>query len=281
MTSEKDIEQLDDFLTNRLSAEDRAAFEQKLAADPELMQEFRIQSQVIEGLKEVRRMELKQLLKNTPVPPAIDSSVTLFTRWLPWVGAAVVVVMVGYFWFSTKEEPVPTSSVEQIIHPGEPAAQPENSSRESSAPAEVETEKEGSKPVVKSTQKTEPTSPNVKVEVYDPTLEEQTETTQPALEEVISATSESVTRSALAVEVIEHKKYSNHYQFKDGKLILYGSFEKDLYEILEFISEDKRSAFLYYKTAYYGLDLSQREPVKLNPINDVALLKKLKAYRER
>ena len=76
----------------------------------------------------------------------------------------------------------------------------------------------------------------------------------------------------------EHKKYTFHYVFQDGKLILYGAFEKHLYEILEFISDDKRTVVLFYKENYYLLDINKSTPTVLTPIRDRRLLKKLSEY---
>ena len=48
---------------------------------------------------------------------------------------------------------------------------------------------------------------------------------------------------------------------------------------MEFFSDNKRTMFLYYKDNYYLLN-EENETVKpLAPINDAALLKKLKDYR--
>jgi hypothetical protein len=274
MASERDIELLDDYLMNRLSAEDRVGFEKKLAADPELMQEFRIQTQVIEGLKEVRRMELKKMLQNTAVPP-VDSSVTLFSRLLPWVGASALVV-IGFFWFNRLEEPVPSGSVQQAIHPVEktrPTAEVEMPDEQP-----VLDEKAVSKPIQRKQEQPVKVSEPVKVEVYDPTQEISAETTTPA-ELSAQRTEAGISKSNITVNVIDHKKYSQHYAFENGTLMLYGPFEKNLYEILEFIGEEKTTAFLYYKNSFYKLDTSIRIPTKLVPVTNNALLQKLKEYR--
>jgi hypothetical protein len=76
-----------------------------------------------------------------------------------------------------------------------------------------------------------------------------------------------------------NKKYTFHYQFREGKLFLYGSFEKNLYEILEFFTENKRTMFLFYKNNYYLLNEENEKIRPLSPINDPALLKKLREYR--
>jgi hypothetical protein len=80
---------------------------------------------------------------------------------------------------------------------------------------------------------------------------------------------------------VTNKKYNYHYQFKDGKLFLYGPFEKELYEIMEFFNEEKRTLFLYHNENYYLLKDNSTSLKPLNPIQDTELLNKLKEYRNK
>jgi hypothetical protein len=66
---------------------------------------------------------------------------------------------------------------------------------------------------------------------------------------------------------------------KDGKLILYGSFEKNFYEILEFIASEKRTVFLFYRDTYYLLRSDDDKITPLVPVDDRELLSKLRQYR--
>ncbi|MBA4057618.1 MAG: hypothetical protein C0490_23085, partial [Marivirga sp.] len=91
--------------------------------------------------------------------------------------------------------------------------------------------------------------------------------------------SKSASAPSIIVETQTDKRYNFHYQFKDSKLYLYGSFEKNLYEIMEFFSDNKRTMFLFYKDNYYLLNEENEKVRALSPIHDVALLKKLKDYR--
>ena len=66
MASEKDLELLDQYVGNRLSPQDRAAFEKKLASDASLKNEFQLQQRVVEKIREARVKELKTMLNNVP-----------------------------------------------------------------------------------------------------------------------------------------------------------------------------------------------------------------------
>jgi hypothetical protein len=50
---------------------------------------------------------------------------------------------------------------------------------------------------------------------------------------------------------------------------------------MEFFSDEKRTAFLYYKENYYLLEEKDFTIRPLTPIADPALLKKLKEYRSK
>jgi hypothetical protein len=89
------------------------------------------------------------------------------------------------------------------------------------------------------------------------------------------------TTKASKIEVLvdaSNSRYNFHYKFYQGKLQLYGSFNADLYEIID-INTDHHALFLFYKDAYYFLDETNSEVTPLEVIKDEALLKKLKEYR--
>jgi hypothetical protein len=79
----------------------------------------------------------------------------------------------------------------------------------------------------------------------------------------------------------DDNKYDFNYQFKEGRLVLFGPFEKNLYEILEIFSEDKRTVFLYYKKNYYLLRDDNENVRELEPITDQALIRKIKEYQSQ
>lgn len=291
MAVEKDFELLDDYLANRLNAEDAAAFEQQVQADPQLAQELNIQKELVEGLKKARAAELKAMLNNIPVSPVNGGSSTL-VKTGTWVVVAGLVATGLYFYFSQEEETTSakvTSEQPVVAEPevkeAEPAAtaqtqpQPDQTQAEQQQPAAVVEESEKKK------EKTTATQPAVKpkpVEAYDPSAEEPTEAVKKYEHEQLEVVSKAFVTSSIEVETdTMHKKYNFHYVFSEGKLILYGAFEKHLYEILEFIGDEKRTIVLFYKTNYYLLDINKTTPTKLSPIHDARLLKKLKEHRSK
>src|SRR5690606_25220997 len=152
------------------------------------------------------------------------------------------------------------------------------------APAADDSDVPAEQPAAQEETETAPkVSPPIQPDVtpYDPTRELETPNGRP---EPLSDPGEPHTvESSIVVEVVDTGKRNDfHYQFKDGKLYLLGSFEKDLYEIMEFFNDDnKRTVFLYYNSAFYLLDEPRREPTPLTAISDPELLQKLRKYRDR
>jgi hypothetical protein len=93
---------------------------------------------------------------------------------------------------------------------------------------------------------------------------------------------ESASTSSREVVVDNNnRKYKFHYQLDGDNLTLYGDFEQHLYTIMEFKSEDKQNViFMFYKNNYYLLNQSPGNVNRLVPVNDPALLKRLREQRE-
>jgi hypothetical protein len=281
MSIEKDLELMDDYLANRLNDADRTSFEQKLEADPALKSEFISQQNFIEGIKKARIAELKNIMNNTPIPPAAGVGTTLTVKIATWV-VVVGLVGLGIYWFSSDEgvEPVAMEEINQVEIPETAVEIEEDQPVEDTDPAEPEAEIPTTKEEQIKTTKPKATSKvkQPKLEVYDPTKDVKEEDTNESMVPAIPGERNKAT--SLIVETDNtQKKFDFHYQFKEGKLILMGSFDTTLYEILEFIADDKRTIFLYYTGKYYLLDETKSKPTPLNPIKDSQLLKKLDTYR--
>lgn len=290
MAAERDLELLDDYLTNRLSADEKVAFERKLTSNPELQAEFNMQQALIGGIQKARVAELKAIMNNVPIPAIQTTGSVVATKVAMWV-AVIGVVGVGA-WFLLKEKPEATDvektkTESQEVAPEENTTAPIQAEEDPSKPHEdspvVSDEKASSeqkpadapKPVRKKKPAETPAEP--KIEVYDPT--EESENEPPPLN--LDNNPKLNSGSEITVEVdTQNKKYNFHYQFKNGKLFLFGPFQKDLYEILEFISDDTRTVFLYYGNQYYLLKDNNEKLKDLAPVQNEELVKKLNDYRK-
>lgn len=291
MATEKDFALLDDYLSNRLSGGDRSAFEQMLASDPELKKEFDFQQQLIDQMKRERVLELKKMLNEIAVPAsswgsnlALKISATIITIGLVGLGL--------YFWASNDAEPAsshnqetiasqPATEQPEVVLPEKPENnEPVSAEEKISEPADANKKQPASSSATrKQTKRNTQQAVQPKLDLFDPTKE--LEATEENSSIIIDETSPvTIATSSIAVETDNsNKKLDFHYQFTDGKLLLYGTFEKNLYEILEFFSNNKQTIFLFYNSNYYLLDEKEEKPTPLKPITDQALLKKLKEYR--
>lgn len=274
---------MDDYLSNRLSAEDKAAFEQQVQADPQLAQELDLQKNLVDGIRQARAVELKSMLNNVPVSP-INGGSSMLMKVGTWAVVAGLVVTGIYFYSTQGEESV--TGEPKMLSVQKPEVKPAVSEvPETETEPVTEKKEEPASKVEEKVKKADPQpepspAPAKPLDVYVPAEEATDEKTKQYEREQIENIKKSFVTSSIEVETdTMSKKYSFHYIFKNGKLILYGAFEKNLYEILEFIGDDKRTVVLFYKSNYYLLDIDKTQPTKLTPIHDQKLLKMLKAQR--
>lgn len=294
MASERDLELIDDYIGNRLSGEEKTSFERRMEADSDLKNEFKLQQGLIESLKKARIAELKSVMNNVAVP-SVHGGQSLVAKFAVSVFVAGVVGAGIYFFMNSEEK---EQAVQEKVSQNEEKAkntEPEPIKEEVKAepdavtisPAKDEASsvkkkeqilaKKNAKTVVTKSETKEPEQR--KLEVFDPT--EETESGRTEKESNVKLSSAPVANPTITVEVDNsNKKFNFHYQFKEGKLFLYGSFEKNLYEIMEFFSEEnKRTVFLFYKDSYYLLNEDNQKIKPLVPITDQTLVKKLKESR--
>lgn len=296
MASEKDLELLDQYVSNRLNAQDRTAFEEKLAADSSLKQEFQIQRRVVDKIREARIREIKTMFNSVPVSAIETGTTSVGTQVAIWIGVAAIVGGGIYVYLTSNTKtsqniaqqeqvtsqapPVTTPEDDATVKEESPATtQGEKPSAESvTPPADDEQENPEAPESSNTVESGEETKGPAPLDVFDPT--EETKESSDAKNPSGVSESTPLHKSSIAVELeSNNKKFSFHYQFKDGKLFLYGAFEKNLYEIMEFFSDNKRTVFLFYKDNYYLLNEDNDAVKPLAPISDPTLLKKLKDYR--
>lgn len=297
MATDRDLELLDDYLSGKLEGAEKTDFEKRLEADASLRNELTIQQELIAGLKSARVAELKSMLNQVVIPPSAGTST--IAKFAAWITAAAVIGLGSYFVWQQLDEPADESiAVTEDTTLAEPEKQSdmavptplpsEEQPREEEAATEqpdVRAKERGQNEQTITDSRAESpqeSSPVVQPDVtpYDPTKELESSNGRP--DPIDELGDRHAPESSITVEVVDTgRKNDFHYQFKDGKLYLLGSFEKDLYEILEFFNDNKRTVFLYYNAGFYLLDESKTEPTPLNAITDTELLQKLRNYRER
>lgn len=285
MASDKDLELLDDYIRERLSDADRAAFENKLSGDADLQRELKFQQRIADGLRQARAAQLKTMLNNVPVAASVPAQTTMLAK----VAGGIVLtglVATGIFFYVNRNESAPAQEPTEHTLPNtaDSAAADSNNatSPDSATPAPENQAIAKSASQANGTPAAPVTSPDDKIKAYNP-ADEQSPAESTGTAPLAGTANAAIPDHAPSITTeTDHtnSKYTFHYQFKDGKLMLYGAFEKNLYEILEIFSDNKRTTFLFYKSNYYLLN-EQGEDIKaLAPIRDEVLLQKLREYRK-
>jgi hypothetical protein len=281
------FDHIDDYLANRLDSNERVAFENQVANDPALKSEVELQRQIIEGIKQARAVELKAMLSRVPVSGGGAQVEFSALRIAAGVIIAGVLTAAAYYYFNPSEFPPIQDAAADVTQSDKVI--PKEDKPESSV-ADPEADKEGAvinpdpeagkEEKSKSNESSSTPAVKPKMDIVDPSADLQDEE-QPRNEQPELNSKSEIAPSHVRIEMdSSNKKYDFHYQFSDSKLMLYGSFDRSLYEVLE-INGGNHSVFLYYKNNFYLLDESKEEITRLTPVEDQALLKKLRAYRSR
>lgn len=275
---------IDDYVRGRLEGQEKEAFEKQLQADPSLQGEVSLQQQLVEGIKKARISELKTMLSQVPVTGAMTTGAGLSAGQIVAgvvTSAVVATSTLLYFqpWKSNDAPPVKTEQPAiETVAPGteSPEVKTDETKAEENKILVAEPKKKATKKVVPST--TKEVRPNI--QVIDPTDELSGGPSVDAAKAKDQKDIGAVSSSKIEVETIDsNKEYTFHYQFNQGKLTLYGKFDKGLYEIIE-VNGTTHSLFLFYKDNYYLLNEKEAAITPLTPIRDGQLIKKLKDYRK-
>lgn len=266
---------IESYLTNKLSTNEKEAFEAELASDPNLKAQTELQSYIIESIKKARVAELKATLSKVK----IESSPLFATSTKIAASIAILGLIAFLFYPFTPNEKLSEPQIKIKIKPLEADKPALESITKKEIQAQDKTlllKKITPEPSKRAEElrKSDVVKPTIKV--VDPSQEFENTSEEPV---IIKSGRNYISLANIIVENdASDKKYTFHYKFHKGKLILYGTFDSSLYEILE-INGLKRSVFLYYKEKFYILDENQMKIKMLESIQDPTLIQKLNEYR--
>lgn len=289
MAVEKDLELMDDYLANRMPVEERAAFEKRIEAEAELKKEIKLQQDILASLRNARVAELKNMLNNVPVHNLPGSTSTVFVKVVAGVAISTLIGTSIYYLLSkSNEETIIVPIENKVVAPQDENHEPEKEEPKALAEQPIITEEENKKTTTlsgkKKASKVVPPAPvaDPKIEVFDPTAELEDNSGEPVESEILTNDDIPSTFEPSIMVTVDStsRRHNFHYKLEKDALLLYGPFEKNLFEILEFISDNKRTAFLYYKKSYYYLKETDKT-LALTPVQDPALLNKLRQYRTK
>ncbi len=277
--AEKDLQLIDGYLLNKLSRDEKAAFEKRLQTEPGLQKELQFQQQLIEGVRHERVMQLKTMLNNVPVSGSGNLAQGMTAKIIAGLLATGLVAS-GLYWFLSRTEdteiPAANSSVKNSTQ--QPISSTADSSNNTSGMvsptvADVQEDIKAASETARSTNRTETDGKVSKPSAID----QQIRVKEAEALKVVSSTFVTSSREVITENTTG---YNFHYSFSRNKLILHGSFEPNQYQILEFITKDNHVYILEYKKEYYLLDVTVSKPTLLSPIRDKNLNEKMSSLRK-
>ena len=291
------------YFDNEMSIEERLDFEQLIGQDPQLKQEFDLQKEVIEGIREYRRHEIKAHLSTVAVGGIVWTNPL---RWAVGGGSTLIAAVVGYF-IMVPATPESYSEVDfgsgvvlemsEMRHvPNRPEAIDVSEAKLVVAQPITETSQPTPELVVETQPNVTATQANPKPQtepapmVAQPTItlpqmasnemESPAETMNPEAVPGANFMERSTPEEKVELELKDDRKYTFHYQFFNNKLFLFGDFEGKIYEIIEFNSMEGRDFYLYFRDNFYPIQQGQQEITKLEKLEDSGLVERLKRYRQ-
>ncbi len=280
---------VDRYLDNEMSEIERLEFENQLIQNPELREEYGFQKDLVEGIKESRRLELKARLDSIPINTPFYQSL-LFKS----IAAATITagIGIGLYYLADQSNDNSISKVDitqnQVL-PGDVAEVPEMPEAitpitKSEPETAVSTVKDSKSDKISVKEKENAKEPKIiEPVVIEPDVVEAFEESDFESEEINTANQinrlEKVkedVESAVEVTTIKDKRNKFHYKFFENKLYLLGSFNEMPYEILELNSKSGKSYFLYYNNSFYKLQTEQLKPAPLVKIENDSLVNELK-----
>ncbi|MFY0654243.1 MAG: hypothetical protein JXQ96_19555 [Cyclobacteriaceae bacterium] len=279
------------YLDGQMSGSEQYIFEEQLIKDPMLKTEFDHQNEIVHGLKEYRKSQLKARLDNVSVGPGILGMLTQSStmKTMSYVVTSLIVGTATYLYLSEEEiERVNFAGVDSKLEflnmeYQEIALQNELNYRYSEKRTKG-TWVEGTDPIATPV---ENNSSNVNFSV--PEVSEDLSgdiIPQPdqILEKVISnnkALADPTKIDKVDIENVVTNRYRFHYRLDNNKLYLYGKFEASPYEILEINSYQSKKLFFYYNGNYFRLRQGVNEISPLIKIEDPTVINELNIIKTK
>ncbi|WP_462248379.1 hypothetical protein [Ekhidna sp.] len=301
-------EQIDNYHSGRMSDSEMAEFNKAIESDPSVKAESDFQSDIVNGLKEYRKLELKSRLDAINVGPTWIEFAQQSALMKSFGGVVIAsLIGTGIYFYGEKPEIVEydqdatveaqeVESIEFVWQLGE--EEKENTETQLiEKPVVTNISKVDENQVAKEEEivsqdlvadESNTVSDVLEVkEVYKPSFEAPNaeavgedaafETT--GLDEIPATDNGDVTENSIDVLSEITKSSTIKYKYYDGKLFLNGAFDKAPYEILEINSKSGRRIYVYYLGSYYKVGNADKL-TELPKVTNPQVIDELKTLRE-
>lgn len=277
------------YLDGGMIGSEKEIFEEQLHLDPMLKSEFDHQNEIVAGLREYRKSELKARLDNISVTPGVLGLLTQSgsVKTLSYIAASVMVGAGAYLYFTPESNELVelsylNSKREFII------SEPKNIDLGNSLDYRyMKSTKPGSWIETSEHNSDKEEANDISFEVPKVTEEQSADLIdQPeeVIEKSLSHKSNFVDVSKLDkvdIKNVVTNRYRFHYRLIDNKLFLYGKFDASPYEIIEVNSFQNKRLFFYYNGKYYRLLQDFQDIAPLVEISDQALINELNIIKRK
>lgn len=285
-------DKIDLYHAGRLNSEEATLLEMELAKDPSLQSESDFQNEIIDGLKNYRKSELKTRLEAVDISPTWFEFVQQSTLLKSFSGVAVATLVgTGVFFLA---EPVLDEVVDGITIDAPIAeAQQLNWTIEpeeltyKTAPISDKIERiileNSTEPKLKLEQDKESQSETFDLSFDSPGAEDVKDEDAPEIASLDKLPENNGINNKDAEHLrVDHesvKTLNIKYKYYDGKLFLSGDFDRAPYEILEINSADGRRIYVKYLDTYYKVNTTDRLTA-LPVVKNVRIIEELNLLRQ-
>jgi hypothetical protein len=286
---------VENYLSGEMSSSDKLSFENEMTNNPPLKAELSHQTELIKGIQQFRKVELKGRLAAINVNPTIYGVISQSAALKSVIisTSALLIATGAYIYFNLPEA---NFELEHINPISEYKLGDNNAPEVINELDPVEINKKEIKPEL--IQKIENAVKIAKTEilkVHSPDFSvpnspdaSGSESLPTTTEEILRNRSNSLEDLAdvdktpkVEVQNIIDKKYKFHYQHLEGKLYLYGKFNEGPYEIIEINGRKGKNIFFFYQGRYHKIKRNTSEVTRFEMITDLALIKELEILKEK
>ena len=281
-------DKIEAYLTGDLSEAERISVESAMSSDPSFKAEVDFQKDVIDGIKEFRKTQLKARLQNIEVS-AGNGNGTLFKYAASLFTAATLGAGILYFTSNTKSESPEVKSPELTINENNTSSDISNSE---TTPSDLASKKDKDKKKKSNSSQNESNNTNSNTPSNDLTKPVEPDFNMPT--ENVTKTDDfnsngvevpngDIAKGAVkSVKGIDEVKISDKnvkelsYQYFNNELFLYGDFNARPYELVEYNSNKSPRLFIKFDGAIYELKNNTTKQTPMKEVTDPALLDQIK-----
>lgn len=291
---------INNYFDGQISASEKINLEGQLSKDPLLKSEFEHQQEIVKGLQDFRRAQLKTRLEAIVINPGILGFISQSTAFksLSYMAAGIL-VGTGIYFYATQEEARVTNidqvdpyldyaltgtdeiAVEIPLAYRYPVKANEQLTWIEPAIAEVQVDvvdKFETQPPVRSKHTFEVPQVDASSDDDSGLLGDEMEAIAPAR---LDDLSDVGSLNKMEIENIITNKYKFHYKLENGRLYLYGKFDISPYHILELNNKSDKKLFFQYNGNYFRLKENTRDITPLEKIEDSSILDELEIIKSK